>query len=183
MHNAVAGLPPIGSVGSVADISLVLRIKAIACRALARMYRPDERLFVFRLQRSANGIVPKGVSRRYTAIALIGLAGEGKAVTASVLGGDHPHDVCGRLMADVGRVENLGDVALILSAARAVGYPDRQWAWDRLEELLPAERPYPVMEIAWTLSALCADVDAPVDGLRDHLADRLISSFGMGSGM
>jgi hypothetical protein len=49
--------------------------------------------------------------------------------------------------------------------------------------MLPAERPYPVVEIAWTLAALCGEPDRLAGDLRDRLADRLVSSFHMSSGM
>jgi hypothetical protein len=163
---------------SPAGTGLVARLRSLALQALARMYRPEERLFVFRLRRGPRGqVLPEGLSRRYTAIALIGLAGEGEAAARPVLNGHGPHDVCGRLMAEVVRSTNLGDVALTLWAAAAVGYPDRRWAWDRLVELAPAHRPHPVVELAWTLLALCASDEPPGNGLRDRVADRLLAAF------
>jgi len=66
--------------------------------------------------------------------------------------------VCERLMEDVGTVGNLGDVALILWAAKAVG-ADRNGAIERLISLGPAERTHPTVEVAWSLAALCIDDD------------------------
>jgi hypothetical protein len=162
---------------------MVSRLRAVAIRGLARMYRADERLFVFRLRKAGNGLVAQGLSRRYTAIAIIGLAQEEEAVASFVLGGHGSHDVCGRLLADVVRTDNLGDVALTLWAACAAGYPDRRWAWERLLELRPAAETYPVVEVAWTLSALCVERDAPLDDLRDQLAHRLAAAFDFHSGI
>jgi hypothetical protein len=158
-------------------VGVVSRLRALAVRALARMYEPEHRLFVFRVRRKGAGIVSEGLSRRYTAISLIGLAEEEPAVSTSVLAGHRPWDVCGRLIAHAARAENLGDIALILWAARAVGYPDRRLAWERLGELRPDERPYPTVEIAWALAALCEDRSAPVDELRARLARRLVRAF------
>jgi hypothetical protein len=175
---AEARRTPVVTPGAGGDgVGLVPRLRALALRALARMYRPEDQLFVFRVRRTANGLVPEGLSRRYTAIALIGLAEAEQAVATSVLAGHRPWDVCGRLIAHAARAQNLGDVALILWAARAVSYPDRRLAWQRLMELGPEERPYPTVEVAWALAALCVDRSAPVGDLRERLARRLVQSF------
>ncbi len=183
MRNAVEAAPAGTQSAPARGEGMVSRLRSMAFRGLARMYRPDERLFVFRVRRGPEGIVRRGLSRRYTAIALIGLAGEGGRAVASVLGSHHLHDVCGRLMGDVARVDNVGDVALILWAGAAVDYPERRWAWERLIELRPAEGVQPVVELAWALAALCRDAEAPVGDLRELLARRLLSSFTIASGM
>lgn len=170
--------PPLG-----APSPLVERLRVLALSGLARMYRPEERLFVFRLRRTHGGVAAEGLSRRYSAISLIGLAGESESAAAGVLGRHRLHDVCGRLIADVSRVDNLGDVALTLWAARAVGDPDRHWAWERLLELRPADRPYPMVELAWALAALCGEEGAPAGDLRQRLARRLIASCDPHSGL
>jgi hypothetical protein len=166
-----------------APAPLVERLRALALSGLARMYQPEERLFVFRLRQMRSGVAAEGLSRRYSAISLIGLAGEDESAVVSVLGRHGLHDVCGRLMADVSRVDNLGDVALTLWAARAVHYSDRRGAWERLLELHPADRPYPVVELAWALAALCVDETAPAGDLRHRLARRLIASCHPRSGL
>lgn len=163
--------------------TMIPRLRSLALRGLARMYRPDERLFAYRLRRTARGIVSEGLSRRYTAIALIGLAEEGEAAASPLLAGHGLHDVCGRLVGDVVRLENLGDVALTVWAARAVGYPDWEPAWERLVALRPMERPCSTVELAWTLAALCAAQEPVVAELRERLADRLVSSSDARSGM
>jgi hypothetical protein len=161
----------------------VNELRFLAIRSLCRMYRPEERLFVFRLRKSGNGIVPEGLSRRYSAISLIGLAEEDKAVHDQVLSGQGPADVCDRLRNDIHTIDNLGDVSLILWAARATGYPDCEWAWKRMLDLSPAERTYPVVEVAWALMALCVDREALVGDLRERLARRLVLSFNRSSSM
>ncbi len=164
--SAAATVPP----------TLVERLRSLALSGLARMYQPEERLFVFRVRRTRSGVAIEGLSRRYSAISLIGLAGESESAAEAILGRHGLHDVCGRLTADIARVDNLGDVALTLWAARAVTYPDRRGTWERLIELRPADRPYPMVDLAWALAALCADETAPAGDLRHRLAQRLITS-------
>ena len=165
----------------VADF--ISQLRALALRSLKRMYLPDERLFVFRLRKNGEEIVREGISWRYTAIALIGLAGEGESVSASVLGGHTLRDVSLRLVGDIQRIDNLGDVALTLWALNSVDFPDRRQALERLMAFRPSEGSYPTVEIAWTLSALCVDSEAAVGDLRERLAHRLFSSFAKQSAM
>jgi hypothetical protein len=162
---------------------VIARVRAVAVRSLARMYRRDERLFAFRLRAAGREIATEGLSRRYSAIAVIGMADDDTGMAAAVLGGHPLHDVCGRLMNDVSRLSSLGDVALILWAARAASYGDRQWAWQRLLELRPADRTYSTTDVAWSLAALCVDVEAPVGDLRERLARRLVQAFATHSPM
>lgn len=162
---------------STGNGGFVSRLRALAIRGLRRMYLPDERLFVFRVRRTNDGIVSEGFSRRYTAIALIGLAGEEKIVSESVLAGQTLHAVCERVTDDLPQMTNLGDVALTLWAAEAIDDPNRLRIRDRLVEFKPAEGAYPVVEMAWALDALCVDRDAAGGGLRERLANRVISAF------
>jgi len=164
-------------VRAASAVPLVSRLRALAVRALARMYSPARGLFVFRLRRTETGIVSEGVSHRYSAIALIGLAEEDEATAAYVLAGGTRPQLGERLMERVGQLDNLGDLALTLWAARAVGHPERGAAWKRLLALRPAEETYPVVEVAWTLAALSVDPEARVGELRERLARRLISAF------
>jgi len=148
----------------------------MAVRSLRRMYRPEERLFVFCLRRGDGGVASEGSSRRYTAITLIGLAEEAPRTVAAVLG---PHDlgtVYGRLLDDVGQVTNLGDVALTLWAGTAVGHPDRRLAAERLRALHPETKAHPTVELAWVLSALTLDKGA-ADDLREAAFHRLLAAF------
>jgi hypothetical protein len=166
-----------------APVTLVSTLRDLAIRGLARMYRPNEKLFAFRVRRIGKEHILEGSSHRYTAIALIGLAAEEKAVQASVLARTGVGEVCARLVRDRDRLENLGDVALVLWAACATGYQDRRSLVERLIALRPSEAAHPTVEVAWTLAALCAEFDAPLGSLRRQLASRLITSFEPHSGM
>lgn len=156
----------------------VALLRGMALRGLPRMFRPDERLYVFCLRKKREGIMPEGLSRRYTAITLIGLAAEEQGAARAAAGGMSLHQVCDRLNQDIEQVSNLGDVALTLWAARAIGYPDRSRMWKQLAALQPVERIHPVVEISWALDAACIDPDAAeARELREKLAQRLLSSF------
>jgi hypothetical protein len=155
----------------------------MAIRGLAQMYRPNEGLFAFRIRRRGEELLLEGSSHRYTAIALIGLAGEDEAAQASVLAGIGVREACGRLLSELEGLNNLGDVALALWAACAAGYPDRRSVVERLLALQPDEAAHPTVEVAWTLAALCADLDTPVGPLRNRLARRLMAAFEPRSGM
>ena len=163
--------------------ALVQRLRTLAIPALASMYQPEDQTFVFRVRLALGGIVPEGVSPRYTAITLIGLANEDASLVAKVLAGTDPKEVCHRLVRDVGRSENLGDVALLLWAAKAVGYSELAPIRKRLTELQPVERSHPTVEVAWALAALCSDQHASHEAMRAALAARLLSAFEKRSGV
>jgi hypothetical protein len=163
--------------------AFVARLRERALRGLARMYRPAEGLFAFRIRRSAMELILEGVSPRYTAIALIGLAGEDEAVQRSILAGRTAQEACARLLDEPKRSENLGDVALALWAASATGYAERQSVVENVLALRPADASHPTVEVAWTLGALCADLSVACGPLRKRLADRLIASYERGAGM
>ena len=147
------------------------------------MYLPEAELFCFSMRRTSNGIAPIGASRRYTAIVIIGLAGEEEHAVSAVLSGQSLDGLCERIATDVQTVTNLGDVALTLWAASAVELTHRRIILSRLIELLPAERVYPTVEVAWALTALCLDKEVDVGDLRKRLAERLISSFNARTGV
>lgn len=158
--------------------ALVRRLRSLAVPALARMYLPQEKVFVFRHRLTADGIIAEGVSRRYTAITLIGLSFEDQDTISKVLAGDSLQDVCACLARNVAHYDNLGDVALLLWAAQMVGYTDASPIRKRLFELNPVERTYPTVELAWALSALCGDKDPSSDPVREAVAARLLGEFG-----
>jgi hypothetical protein len=152
-------------------------LRMTSVRGLSRMYDPRERLFVFRLRRTPAGIVQEGLSLRYTAITLMGLGSLPDSMVSAVLGSDGREDVCRRALDEAARSDNLGDVALTLLAADAVGYGDVGSVARRLAALNPADAPHPVVEIAWALAALSDVPSADVARLRDRLANRLMSLF------
>jgi len=158
-------------------------LRALALRALPRMYEPSLERFVFRVRRTPGGVASEGASFRYTAITLIGLAGETEAAATRALRGQRPAAVCSSLVAALGAVHNLGDVALALWACRLLRHPDWERALRRLVELRPLEGPQATVELAWTLAALCADGDLPAADLRAAVARRLQAAFVERSGL
>ena len=167
--------------GVESDTRFLSLLREFAHKGLRRMYSPENRQFVFCLRKTDRGVVPEGISRRYTAITLIGLAEEPPEKQLAATHGHGVGKVCERSMEALGSVENLGDVALILWAAKATGCTDRKKALDRLISLGPADRPHATVEVAWALAALCIDNDPATGGLRDRLARRLIDSLGQTS--
>lgn len=158
-------------------------LRSLARRALARMYRSDAGLFAFRIRRRKDGQdVLEGVSPRYTAITLIGLAGEKRESVSRILGGDGTHDVCRSLLTEAPRMENMGDVALTLWAARALGEDRFGPAIERLQALRPWDGEHPTVEVAWALTAMCFG-GVSDDDMARKIAERLKSSFVPASGL
>ena len=163
---------------------VVRKLRSIAIHSLARMYRPEERLFAFRLRRNGDGEVLEGVSRRYTAVALIGLASEDPHVVTEILGNNSPEDVCGHLLEDIGEMKDLGEVALTTWAARALDHPRVSVAIEALRRMEPGQRPYPTVELSWALTALVTNGSEATDmALAERIADILINSFTQKSGI
>lgn len=162
----------------------VARLRAMAIDALRRMYLPHEQMFCFCIRRTNAGDRPEGVSRRYTAITLLGLAGEDEAVARRIVGAGGTTLLMDRLLHDVNDLTCLGDVALTLWAAVRLEHPGAAPALERLIELNPAERPYPTVELAWALTAL--SLHAPHSEAaeqRDAVARRLLNAFNAQSGL
>lgn len=168
-------LPGAATAGHAAFLD---HLRALAFAGLPRMYRPEEKRFVFRLRRTPDGVVSEGTSRRYTAITLIGLAEEDEASSSRVLAGQGRREVAASLLAELPQVDNLGDVALALWAAQAVGVADRRAGWDRLAALRPDEGQRFTVEVAWALAALTIDAETPHRDLRDRIARRLLAAQG-----
>ena len=163
---------------------IVRQLRSIAVHSLARMYRPEERLFAFTLRKSGDGEVLEGVSRRYTATALIGLANEDRSVVEEVLAGQSREDVCGRLIADLDQSQELGEVALAAWAARMLHHPDSNKAIEALGQMDPASGSHPTVEFSWALTALAITVDDTTDmALAERIAKDLMNSFRQESGV
>ncbi|HUU17737.1 MAG TPA: hypothetical protein VMW72_11350 [Sedimentisphaerales bacterium] len=163
---------------------VVRKLRSIAVHSLARMYRPKERLFAFRLRRNGKGEVLEGVSQRYTATALIGLAGEDQHIAAEVLGNNSRHDVCGQLIADCGESQEMGEVALTTWAARMLQHPHAHEAVETLKGMDPAGGAYPTVELSWALTALVIDGSEATDmAIAERIADSLMDSFRQESGI
>ena len=86
--------------------------------------------------------------------------------------------MCRRLVSDVAHVDDLGDVALTLWAAQALGVTECTAAYERLRQLAPANGQQPTVELSWTLMALTLGHTLPgAEELRDAVAARLLSAF------
>jgi hypothetical protein len=161
------------------DISEVVGIlRSIAVNSLARMYRPEKKLFSFRLRKKEREEILEGISRRYTAIALIGMAGEDRHITSEVLKKHSPQEVCERLLDDCGQSQELGEVALTIWAARVLGHKNAKKALTRLKLMEPTKGLYRTVELSWALTALVAGDGEPADvPLAKKIADSLMDSF------
>ena len=159
-------------------------LRSLSIRALRSMYLPEQGLFAYRFRRDSAGDRLEGVSRRYSAIVLIALAGEPEEVSSEILAGQSIQDVCSRLLRSVRQSNDVGEVALALWAARALHHRDAWIAFDRLKSLAPSERPYPTVEVSWALTALTTDgEDMGAESLADELAKRLLATFQKESGL
>ncbi len=154
-------------------------LRKLALECLPRMYRADERLFVFRVRSAGDRVVAEGLSPRYTAITLLGLAREEDDAVDAILAGHEPRQVCDRLIDHVERTGSLGDAALILWALALYKHPRRKEVERRVDALFSRGAAHATVEAAWALSAFCHVPSSPrADSLRDVLAGYLLESFG-----
>lgn len=169
---------------SLTDARLIAKLRPLALETLRRMYVPNQGLFVFRLMLRGERLTAEGLSPRYTAITLLGLAHEDPVSVKAVLHGDDPADICSRLAGIVTQRDNLGDVALTLWAARRLGQERPVAALrQRMLELLPKEGACPAVELSWALMAAAQDPLALKDGTADRVAGRLLGAFNPASGL
>ncbi len=176
---------------------LVTRLRSMGARVLRRMYLPGERTFVFRLRAGGSGdasaagrpatparepldaLVAEGTSQRYSAITLLGLAGEADGSVREILSGHGLHDVCARLIQDAPRVMNLGDAALICWAAQALEAPGAAATLQRVRQLYESAAGFRTVELAWVVSAL-SGTGAALPGaheLRERAVQALLSAW------
>ena len=162
----------------------VCRLRTLAIAALEQMYLSQEGLFAFRVRHAGGRSIVEGTSRRYTAIVLLGLANSQAAVISSILAGKTVQEVCGHLLDQVNKMSDLGEVALTLWAARAVGHQNLSKAMDRLRSMDPAGGPYPTVELAWSLAAMASGgLEVEDSNLAKRIAARLLSCFNRDSAM
>ena len=150
-------------------------IQEIALHQLGSMYQPDHELFVFRRRLAGGRLVAEGLSRRYTAIALIGLAGTDPAVVHEILHRRSAAELCQRLIATTGASDTLGDLALFAWAAVATGCDSPTPAWDHLATALDHSPDCPIVDLSWAVSALSLAGDPALAALRDATAARLMA--------
>jgi hypothetical protein len=142
------------------------------------MYEPSQRRFVFRVRLDKGGLQREGLSRRYTAITLIGLASEELRDVGDVLQGDDVMAVVDGLLAELPAVGGLGDVALTLWAAIAIGHANWGCALERLTQLADRLDQAPTVEVAWSLAALCHGLGGgAARSLRERLARGLLAAL------
>jgi hypothetical protein len=147
-------------------------LRALALAGLPQMFDREAGIFSFRVRRGGRAIVREGVSRRYTAITLIGLAGEAPAAAREVLGGRSVAETADALARSAGARDSIGDLALIAWACSLAGGSTKA-VWRLIEERQPEIHNYPTVEVAWALSAAVADGQPHEARLREALASRL----------
>ena len=136
--------------------ALLRRLVNVAKIGLPTMFRTDQRAFAYTCRRHGKG-APRleGTSPRYGAIVLLGAHKLEDEAQRPIFGGELAADFCTRLIAALGEVRSLGDVALATWAAAELKHPDLGVALERLRTLAEESAP-PTVETAWVLSALVA---------------------------
>jgi hypothetical protein len=133
---------------------LIARLRRLAHVSLPRMYDAGANRCVFTIRRENGMQVPAGISDRYTAIAIIGVAADGlDRWTALPF---EPARLADVLVDNLPACENLGDAALVAWAAGAVG-ADASRAWRHVERLFNRRSAHPTVEVAWALAAAAID--------------------------
>ncbi len=161
--------------------AFIRTLRELALSGLRRMVRDDSGRFAFRLRRAEPAPVLEGTSYRYTAIALIGLATVGEDIAGDVLGGVPPTRAADGLVADLDRMDDVGERALTLWACRALDHPATDAALAALRRAEPARCACPTVELAWCLTALSLNGQAVDAALADAVAGRLMASFHEGA--
>lgn len=157
---------------------IVTELCSYAVDSLARMYRPEAHLFAFRLKKQEQTEVLEGLSRRYTAIALIGLAGQGEQIRMKVLGNHSLEDVCDYLIKDIDLMEDAGEIALTVWASRILRHKQAHKAVTKLKNLAQAGWKYSTVELSWALTSLVIDNVEPEEmTLAKDLAGILMQAF------
>ncbi len=158
-------------------------LRSLAIHELSKMYLPEERLFVFRIRKNRAGeVIREGVSCRYTAIVLIGLAGEKDEDIARVLVKDSLMDVCDRLVDEVDNITDIGAIALIAWAAKAIKHPNISKVMQALRKMAPGKKSYRTVELSWALMAEV--IDAGSDFFHaDETAEALLTAYNQESKM
>jgi hypothetical protein len=155
----------------------IQRLNELALRGLDRMFDRDNQLFCHHMRMTGGKLLRQGLSRRYTLISLLGLQ---KAENAGYSSPVPIADVTAKLLHDFRRINNLGDLGLLIwLAARVI--PDqlvrRSFDIDLLSALdrYPDAREARTMELSWFLTGLaeCALAHVPVVGGHEQLATKV----------
>jgi hypothetical protein len=155
----------------------VERLLRASARVLPQARVAGEFAFTLTGTRDPDGIwqlSPSGTSRRYGAIAALGLMRLPQRDQRTVLGGEDCHDFVGRLARRLDWMTSLGDVALLCWAAAEAAHGELPHALDRLAELDRRDNPVDVVAAAWVVTALVAtrpliDVEQQLSAARDRL--------------
>jgi hypothetical protein len=153
--------------------ALLEQLRRMAHTSLPRMYSRSAGRCVFTIRREEGRLTPAGVSDRYTAIALIGLAADG--LEQWTLPFD-PVQMASTLVAELPACENLGDAALIAWAASALGV-DAATAWQQVERLFRRRPSHPTVEVSWALAAAAIDGRYVSPALRTALAGCVMQAW------
>jgi hypothetical protein len=159
---------------------LTTRLRRIAVAALPRMYSRAAHRYVFTVRREREGpLMPAGVSDRYSAIMVIGLAADGLEKW------DLPYEPAGLvadMVKDLATWHNLGDAALIAWAARAIGV-DSTAAWAHVKHLFERRAAHSTVEVAWALAAATIDHRTAGSDLQRRLAENLLTAWNPATGL
>lgn len=135
-------------------------LNKLALKGLVQMFNPEKQLFCFKLKRRRSRLIQKGISRRYTAIALMGLHRLQDFGIQSLI---DIQRVFNTLLLDTDWVDNMGDYGLLLWLCALIE-PGRL---DEIERRLPMNRALTrfrdlrqgrTMELSWFLSGLSYQV-------------------------
>jgi len=157
----------------------VSRLMALAVRALAEMYQPDEQHFpqTMRGVRSSEGpqLRPEGDNLRYAAIVALGLAASPRVSQKYVLAGSEASEFAHLVAARAVGREDPGVVALAAWAAAEAAGRVAEELFDDLALRVASNVSMHTVDISWALSAAIAARDlGDTADLASTLANRLL---------
>lgn len=159
---------------------LIEALIQLAVNGLGKMFDKEKGLFCYAVRRTDNGLCKEGVSLRYTIISLLGLH------RFEAQDGRSPIDIesiLARLLENVGAIDNLGDVGLLIWLCALVS-PDRlERNFSNLSirqslDKYPDARKGKTTEIAWFLAGLSHSTLAQSQGA-GGLKDLSMQTFEM----
>jgi hypothetical protein len=143
----------------------------LAARGLPQMFDESTGMFCNKLKKSAGGLVPEGVSPRYTAMTLMGLHRLEQNGLQSPLG---VRPAVERFLAHTNWVDNIGDLGLMLwlgarVAPDLIGELERHFQIPTALERFETTREGNTMHLSWFLTGLSclAPVSNHPDAVRD----------------
>ena len=151
--------------------ALVRRLLRLSVPILSRAHADGEFAFTLSGTRRADGawvLHPAGTSRRYAAIALLGLLRLAEQDQRAVLSGEQGQDLLRRLIKRLDEEASRADLALLCWAAAEAQSSELPHALARLAELDQRAGPVDVMAAAWVVTALVAA--RPLADVEEHLA-------------